>query len=184
MLKSPFDLAIYCWLIGRVGPRTIIEIGSKAGGSALWFADMLTAHGIDGSVVSVDLAPPSLVDPRIRFLAGDALDLRATLDDGFLAALPRPFLVTEDSAHTFDATIGVLRALDPSLAVGDRIVVEDGILAQFSDARYRRYEDGPNRAVAAFLAETGDRYAIDTEACDMFGTNYTWNPNGWLQRVA
>jgi cephalosporin hydroxylase len=36
-LKSPIDLAIYLRLIWDAKPRTIFEIGSKAGGSALFF---------------------------------------------------------------------------------------------------------------------------------------------------
>ena len=39
-LKSPFDLALYQMLVWTEKPRTIIEIGSNAGGSALWLADL------------------------------------------------------------------------------------------------------------------------------------------------
>jgi cephalosporin hydroxylase len=33
MLKNPFDLALYLLLLWRLKPRTVIEIGSKSGGS-------------------------------------------------------------------------------------------------------------------------------------------------------
>jgi cephalosporin hydroxylase len=184
MLKDPFDLAIYLRLIGELGPGTIVEIGSKAGGSALWFADMATAHGLDTRVVSVDLVRPALTDPRIRFLEGDARALGTTLTHELLDALPRPFLITEDSAHDLATTLATLRFFDAHLVVGDRIVVEDGIVSQLSGAAYLAYEDGPNRAVSQFLGETGDRYAVDDASCDMFGPNVTWNPNGYLKRVA
>jgi cephalosporin hydroxylase len=183
LLKDPFDLAIYLRLIGEMRPRTILEIGSKAGGSALWFADMATAHGLDVQVVSVDLRPPGLADPRIRFLEGDALDLAPTLA-GLLKELPHPILVSEDSAHDLPTTLATLRFVDTYLEAGDRIVVEDGIVAQLPGDAYQRYDDGPNRAVAAFLGETAGRYRIDTDACDTFGPNFTWNPNGYLVRVA
>jgi cephalosporin hydroxylase len=130
MLKDPFDLAIYLQLIGRLRPRTVIEVGSAAGGSAMWFADMLTAHGIEGEVVSVDRKPPQLADARVRFLRGDAIDLRASLQPDFFASLRHPLLVTEDSAHTLETTLAVLRFFDPYLAIGDYLVVEDGIVAQ------------------------------------------------------
>ena len=39
LLKNPFDLALYPLLLERARPRTLIEIGSYSGGSALWFAD-------------------------------------------------------------------------------------------------------------------------------------------------
>lgn len=35
MLKNPFDLALYLLLLRRLKPRTVIEIGSKSGGSGL-----------------------------------------------------------------------------------------------------------------------------------------------------
>jgi cephalosporin hydroxylase len=162
----------------------VIEIGARHGGSALWFADMLAAHGIEGRVISVDLQPPELVDHRIRFVAGDARDLDGALQAVLLRDLEHPWLVSEDSAHHFETTLAVLRFFDRHLHVGDHIVVEDGILRQFSGEHYRRYDDGPNRAVQAFLAETGGRYAVDEESCDLYGYNYTWNPNGYLVRVA
>jgi cephalosporin hydroxylase len=42
--KSPFDIALYLQLIGRVRPSTIIEVGTKYGGSALWFAGLRTCR--------------------------------------------------------------------------------------------------------------------------------------------
>ncbi|MGB6324645.1 MAG: CmcI family methyltransferase, partial [Methylocella sp.] len=39
--KNPFDLALYTRLLWDVKPRTLIEIGSCMGGSAIWFADQM-----------------------------------------------------------------------------------------------------------------------------------------------
>lgn len=181
MLKNPFDLAIYLRLVGRLRPRTVVEIGARAGGSALWFADMMAVHGIDGRVVSVDLEPPDLDDPRIRFLRGDALDLGATLTDERLGSLAQPLLVVEDSAHLYETTLAVLRFFDERLEPGEYLVVEDGVVAQLPQCA--RFEDGPNRAVARFLEERAGRWEIDTDCCDTFGRNVTWNPNGYLRRA-
>src|SRR5262245_50649460 len=67
--KCPFDLAIYMDVIWELRPRTIVEFGSNRGGSALWFADMLTAYQIEGAhVFSLDYHPvKDLTDPRITF---------------------------------------------------------------------------------------------------------------------
>ncbi|MGZ4383293.1 MAG: class I SAM-dependent methyltransferase [Gaiellaceae bacterium] len=181
-LKSPFDVSLYLQLIGRLAPRTIVEIGSREGGSALWFADLLAAHGIGGRVVSVDRDPPTLSDPRITFLRGDAENLGAVLTDDLLESLDHPLLVTEDSAHRFETTSAVLEFFHSCLLAGDYVVVEDGILADLPDARYREYENGPNRAVAAFLERHPESYAIDTDLCDRYGYNATWSPNAWLRR--
>lgn len=183
--KSPFDVVLYQELIDRLKPGTILEIGAKDGGSALWFADQQQAQLLEPRVLAVDLEnAPVFEDARITFLEGDALALEATLTPELLAGLPRPWLVVEDSAHTFEATLAVLRFFDAHLQPGDYVVVEDGVLADFPDPAYDRYADGPNRAVAAFLTgEEGGRYEIDTALCDHFGHNLTWSPNAWLRRT-
>lgn len=182
-LKSPFDAILYLQLIQQLRPRTIIEIGSKEGGSALWFADMLMLHGIEARVLTIDRQTPELVDPRITLLQGDANDLHAVLPDSLLRTLPHPFLISEDSAHTLETSLAVLHFFDRHLLTGDRIVIEDGVVDFLPESLYCQYENGPNRAVADFLKNSGDRYAIDHAFCDYFGTNVTYNPNGWLRRV-
>jgi cephalosporin hydroxylase len=183
-LKSPFDIGLYLQLIGQLQPRTVIEIGTKAGGSALWFSDQLRAHGIDGRVLSVDLEPPAAVDDeRVDFIRGDARDLGTALPQSLLTALPGPRLVIEDSAHSFETTLAVLEFFHRLLAPGDYVVVEDGIVSDLPGRRYRKYEDGPNPAVKHFLEKYPAAYAIDAELCDHYGYNATWSPNGWLRRV-
>jgi len=182
-LKSPFDICLYMQLISRLKPLTVIEIGTKFGGSALWFADMLTVHGLAGRVVTVDIKPQvQFIDHRITVKEGDARSLNDAITDDFMDSLPHPWLVIEDSAHSFETTLAVLRYFDPRLAPGDYIVVEDGVVSYLSGKRYRQYEDGPNLAIKQFLAANGERYLIDTELCDYFGYNVTYNPNAWLRR--
>src|SRR5207248_2403618 len=96
--KSPFDLALYLQLIASLRPRTVIEIGTHRGGSALWFADMLSAHRIeDPRVVSVDIEPVAeLADERLTFLRGDAKKLGEALPPELLASCARPWLVVDD----------------------------------------------------------------------------------------
>jgi cephalosporin hydroxylase len=183
-LKSPLDLVLYLQLIHRLGPRTIIEIGSKFGGSALWFADTLSAHGIDGRVVSIDLVSPERAgDARIDFRQGDVRCLDGCLPMTYLQSLKHPWLVVEDSAHHFETTLAALDFFDRELVSGDYIVIEDGVVDQLPELQYRSFDNGPNRAVAAFLARRSADYAIDVSLCDHFGYNVTYCPNGWLRRV-
>ncbi len=182
-LKDPFDIGLYLQLFSRLRPRSVIEIGTKFGGSALFFADMLTIHGANGRVISVDIeSKAEFSDPRITFITGDALDLGRSLPVSLLLSLQRPFLVVEDSSHLVETSTAVLEFFDKWLDPGDYIVVEDGILSQFSCNQSERYQDGPNRAVAAFLARHPGRYEIDKELCDHYGYNATFNPNAWLRR--
>lgn len=183
--KSPFDIALYLQLLSRLAPRTVIEIGTKYGGSARWFADMLTAQEVPNArVVSVDIEPAAgFADPRITFLQGDAKSLGAVLTPALLQRCPRPWLVIEDSSHHYAETAATLAFFHTHLQSGDYIVVEDGVVAQLTGRQYRQYLDGPNRGVADFLARHGACYAIDTDLCDRFGYNATYNPNGWLRRL-
>lgn len=184
--KSPFDIALYLQLLAKLRPKTVIEIGTKHGGSALWFADTLAAHEIAGArVISVDINPIArLNDPRITFLVGDAKELAAILGEALLHLLPRPWLVIDDSSHRYEDAMAVLAFFHRHLRLGDYIVIEDGIVSQFSSESYANYEDGPSRAVTDFLARHGAHYAIDETLCDFYGTNVTYNPNAWLQRIS
>ena len=102
-----------------------------------------------------------------------------------LAALPHPLLVVEDADHRPATTLAVLRFFDPWLQPGDYIAIEDGIVDDlFDPSAVASLDGGPRPAIAAFLAERGDDYAIDTSLCDAFGRNVTWNVNGYLQRTA
>ena len=184
-LKSPFDIGIYLQLLSRLTPRSVIEIGCKHGGSALWFADMMAAHGAENpQVVAVDIAPAvKFTDPRIVVHQGDAKALGVVLSVEALQALPHPWLVVEDSSHRYPESIAVLEFFDDWLQSGDYLVVEDGVVSHFQDGRYAAFEDGPNRAVRDFLTERPGRYEIDLELCDHYGRNVTYNPNGWLRRL-
>lgn len=182
--KSPFDVVLYLQLLGRLRPRTIIELGFKFGGSALWFADQQVAHGLPGRVVAVDLQPVGTVnDERIELHRGDVRALDKTLSERYLAQLPRPWLVVEDSAHTEDACLAVLEFFAPRLQSGEYLVIEDGVVASLPEARYRRFNEGPNRAIASFMERHPNVFEVDGTLCDHFGFNVTYNPNGWLQRL-
>ena len=181
-LKSPFDLALYLQLFSREVPRTVFEVGTRFGGSALWFADMMENHGVPARVITVDVEPPSdLADSRIMFLRGDANDLGAALRAEHLAA-PHPWLIVEDSSHMYAESTAVLHFFHPHLRSGDYVVIEDGVVAFMDPGKYGKYQNGPTRAVEDFTsAFTGD-YELDTGLCDHFGRNVTYNPNSWLRR--
>jgi cephalosporin hydroxylase len=179
MQKDPFDVALYSMLLWREKPRTIIEIGSRFGGSALWFADLLEVFGIDGRVHSIDVVPVDGVShARVTFHTGDARALGATLTPGLLATLPRPWLVIEDSDHQYLTCRNVLEFFAARLRPGEYLVVEDGILEDLG--RAAQYDGGPNRAIREFLAAHPGEYVIDTGMCDFFGPNFTFNTNGYL----
>lgn len=181
-LKNPIDLSLYTKLIWDLRPGSLIEIGSNRGGSALWFADHLTAVGLNCPVLSIDLQPPTdIADPRIEFMAGDAARLEECLSQDLLTRLAHPWLIIEDSSHLYSVTIATIRFLAGTMRTGDVLVVEDGVIDDLGLAD--AYDGGPNRAVAEFIAALPRTFRVMEEYCDTFGTNATYNPNGYLMRL-
>jgi cephalosporin hydroxylase len=181
MWKDPFDLAIYQLLLWREKPRTIIEIGTAAGGSALWLFDMAKVMGLATRVISIDLQGPVSTIPGLNLIRGDAHDLAQTLPEEWLAEQPRPLLVIEDSSHEPETTLAVLTFFDRFLAPGEMVVVEDGNADELYPGRHKR--GGPLAGVADFMSLHPGRYTRAGEYCDAFGKNVTWNPDGYWRRV-
>jgi len=182
MLKQPFEVALYMRLIWETKPGTIFEIGSSAGGAAVWMSDLLKTFGIDGQIVSIDLKPPAppYHPNNVAFLRGNAHDLAPTLPPAFLTQQPRPWLVIEDAEHHFKSTLAVMRFFDPLLQSGEYLVIEDAEIIHTGQDKER--EGGPARAIAEFLRDRGNAYEIDTRYCDQYGRNVTGNLNGYLRK--
>jgi len=181
--KNPFDLVLYLRLLEQVRPRTIIEFGTSEGGSAIWFSDQCAALGLDTQIHSFDLKRPSVQAHNVTFHEADAYKPSDTIQSALLHDLPHPWIVIEDSAHTFEACLAVMEFFAPFLQRGDYLVVEDGVVADLGGEQYAAFDDGPNRAVAEFLKRFNDRFEIDTDYCDFFGHNVTYCPNGWLKTL-
>lgn len=182
MQKHPVEIALYMRLLWAVKPATIIEIGSLAGGAAVWMGDLLKTFAIDGRVISVDLQPPtpSNAPPNVKFLRGDANNLGATLDPEFLVSLPRPWLIIEDASHDYATTLEVLRFFDPLLRPGEYMIVEDAAIPEIGQDSW--HGGGAARAIAQFLHDRHSDYEIDAAYCDYYGRNVTGNPNGYLRK--
>ena len=156
LFKTVYDFALYPMLIWELQPKTILELGSGTGASAVWMGDLLQAFGIRGQVVSLDLRPPEISHPRVRFIGGDCERIDEALPVMELIGLGHPWLVLED-AHV--NVLGVLRHLHPQIRRGDYLVVEDSSIK--------------SQALARFFAETPGAYKMDTRYTDFFGQNAT-----------
>lgn len=181
-LKSPLDMAIYLRLIDENKPATLIEVGSKAGGSALLFRDIGRMLELPLQVISIDLQPPDVHFDGVRFLQGDVQALAPVFQSNALYELPRPWLVIEDSAHTAQGCRAALEFFASNLREGEWLVMEDGVLTDLGMSD--RYAGGPNAAIAQFFGQHLGVFEIGAQYCDMFGVNATYNPNGYLRRTA
>jgi cephalosporin hydroxylase len=177
--KNPLDAWIYQELIVAHRPDVIVEVGNRFGGGTLYLAHLCDLLG-HGRVVGVDVRHQDLAEavrqhPRITLLEGDAVarfeDVRA------LCAGSQRVVVIEDSSHTFDNTLAVLRVYSTLLRAGDLFIVEDTICHHGLDVGP---DPGPYEAVAAFVQEN-PRFVIDRSRERFL---VTWNPTGFLNCVA
>jgi cephalosporin hydroxylase len=185
LVKDPFDFALYPLLLWRLQPGTIVEVGSKAGGSALYFGDLLSSFGVAGHVHSYDVFRVEGVEhPGVTFHRGNGQRLEEVITPDSVAGWARPLLIVEDADHSYETSIAVLRFFDPHLEPGDWIVIEDGNLSDLYPTLYPNGTSGPHLALREFLASAEGRYRMATELCDFFAYNATANSNGFLERVA
>lgn len=177
-LKNPMDFWVYQEVISAMRPDVIIEIGNNWGGSTYAFAHLLDLLG-HGRLIGIDINQSKIPDvvrnhPRITLLEGDAVQ-RFPDVDALIGAGER-VLVMEDSSHTFDNTLAVLRTYGRFTRVGDYFIVEDSICHHGLDVGPN---PGPYEAIEAFIAENPS-FQIDRE---MESFVITWNPKGFLKRV-
>jgi cephalosporin hydroxylase len=176
--KLPTDAWIYQEIIHQTRPDVIVEIGNKFGGSALMLAHLCDALG-HGEIIGVDLDHSRVHQvvfqhPRISWIDGHAVEsfpvVREAIGDG------KRVLVIEDSAHTYDVTLGVLKLYSGLQQPGDYLIIEDTIINH--GLHRSKLAKGPMEAVDAFLA-SGAPYEMDRSRERYI---LTWNPRGYLRR--
>jgi len=75
VIKQPTDMVQYQEVIWDTKPRWIVETGTKYGGSAVFFQDMLDLVGEGGQVITIDIDPQvAKPDPRIMYITGSSTE--------------------------------------------------------------------------------------------------------------
>jgi cephalosporin hydroxylase len=156
LMKNVFDFAMYPALIAEIQPKTIFEIGSGLGASAVWFADNLSMCGVEGHVHSVDKVRVERDYPGVRFYQGDCSAPASIFDLRLLREEPHPWLVVEDAHQNVGQ---VLEHVCAFMQPGDYLVVEDS--------------DVKRETLRAFTSRHPGEYLIDTRFTDYFGRNAT-----------
>jgi cephalosporin hydroxylase len=184
ILKNPLDCWIYQEIIWEVRPDVVVEIGSLAGGSTLFFCNILDFLG-HGQVVSVDKDRSRYQAKHARLLdiTGDCAD-PTVVDQVRAICQQRRTLVIHDADHTKQAVLRDLRTYAELVAVGSYFIVEDGIVDVFGGRSSKRLRwdnrPGPLAAIHEFLRED-DRFIVDKERERYL---ITGNPCGFLKRVS
>lgn len=177
-LKNPLDHWVYQELIYENQPDIIIEIGNANGGSTLSLAHFCDLLG-RGKVIGLDISHQEIPDSvknhcRITLIEGDACQCFTEVEK--LISSNDRVLIIEDSAHTYENTLNILRTYSVLLKAGDYFIVEDSICHHGLSVGP---DPGPYEAIEAFLKENGD-FVIDRNRESFL---ITWNPKGYLRRT-
>jgi cephalosporin hydroxylase len=177
--KVPLDLWVYQELVWEQRPDLIIETGTAHGGSALYLATLCEAVG-RGQVISVDIGhwPDRPAHPRLTYLTASSTDPLLVAQVAERAEGAGCVLVVLDSDHCRDHVLAELRAYAPMVTPGGYLVVEDTTVN--GHPVNRSFGPGPMEAVRAFLAERDD-FEVDRSREKFL---LTFNPGGWLRRLA
>jgi cephalosporin hydroxylase len=132
-----------------------------------------------GNIIGLDITHELLSDiarqhPRITWIEGDACASYGQVKE--LINDQDQVLVIEDSAHTYENTLNVLRTYGPLVRPGGYFIVEDGICHHGLEIGPK---PGPYEAIEAFIAENPG-FVVDRSKEDFL---ITWNPKGFLRRV-
>lgn len=183
MQMHPIDMALYTKLLWELKPRSIIELGTKYGGGAIWFGDMMKLYQLPCVVTSIDITRPEKpwhCPDNVVFVQGDEGNLGPL--KAMFAELPHPWLIVNDASHVGPIILRGMNFLHQFLQSGDYMVIEDGFLAEAGEYGKER-KGGPPLAISQFLATYPKDYAVDIRYCDFYGYNATPNANGWLRRL-
>jgi cephalosporin hydroxylase len=155
LMKTAFDYALYPLLLQELKPRTIFEIGSGSGASAIWLADQMKALDLPCQIHSVDIFLAKPTHPQVAFYQGDCNQPDRLFNVELLKSSPHPWLVIEDAHHNVAA---VLEYMHGFMQRGDYLVVEDSEVKR---------DD-----LMQFTTAHAD-YKVDTQFTDAFGRNAT-----------
>ena len=156
LFKTVYDFSIYSMMLWDIRPKTVIELGSGMGSSAVWMADLLKTFNIKSHIYSIDLNKPDLHYDGITFLQGDCLKVETVFPRELLETAPHPWLLIED-AHV--NVCGVLTHFHQFFTAGDYVVVEDS--------------GSKHEEIGKFLIPRSGCYKVDTRYTDFFGRNAT-----------
>lgn len=191
LMKDPLSLSMYQNLFQEVSFRTIFELGSYEGASALWMDDIQKTLGKSCEIYSFDI-DLSLIHEKckniknIHFLKLDATKITQNLDHEFINKCPKPWLVIED-CHV--NVVNTLSFFAKYSTTGDYFIVEDTnplgpaspeVIAD--DGMYKVFGNKKYDEVSTFI-QLFPKFKVDTKYCDHYGYNSSWQWNSVLVNI-
>ena len=194
ILKTTYDLVVYYQLFSYLKPKTIIEMGTFTGASALWYADSLSSLGLDAQIYTVDIDPTLVSEEtkqklpdNVTLIEGDFNKIADLFPPAMLQSFPHPWLVIEDG-HYFET---VVTYLNDYMVTGDYLVAEDTeprIPAHWGlytmDDEIEPWGTEKLSTLKKFVKGTGRQYMVDTFFTDYYGYNSNWHWHGFLRKCS
>lgn len=196
ILKTTYDMVVYYQLFSDLKPKTILEMGTFTGASALWFADSIKSLGLDTQIYTVDYDPTLVsesmkrkIPDNVKLIEGDLNKIAEVFPPEMLKSLPHPWLVIEDSHNVFST---ITSYLNDFIAVGDYLIIEDTEPRIVNEVKiYNNIDDAETQQawgtdklelVKNFVKSTGKQYMVDTFYTDYYGYNSNWHWHGFLRK--
>lgn len=176
-IKCPFDYVMYQMILEEVKPNLVVEIGTFNGGGALYISDIISRWG--GIVHTIDIESKEL-DPLVTNNPNIVL-----FKDGYqgydisLAKKFNKILVIDDGSHYYHDVKDAFNKFNELVSLNSYYIVEDSVI-YFEDPN--SHGGGPIKAIEEIIQENTD-FEIDRYWCDFFGTNATFNTDGYLKKT-
>jgi len=176
--KCPMDMWMYQEIMFNLKTDLIIETGTYAGGSALFFAQMFDLMG-RGKIISIDIQDfkgrPE--HPRIEYITGSSIDpdIIAKLQPAVDAA--ESVWVILDADHHAPFKLKELELYSPMVSVNSYIIAEDSCFDEYP--AWPEYGPGPAAAITEFIS-MNDNFEID-RSLEHHMISYA--PRGFLKRI-
>jgi cephalosporin hydroxylase len=180
--KCPLDMWVVQEILFETRPDLIIEVGTSAGGSALFMAQMCEVMGT-GNVVTIDINQPVHLrrHDRLTYVKGDVLDhdtrnLVAKIVDSVPVKPPRVMLILDDDHHEEHVTKELEMYCD-LVSPGCYLIVEDTNIN--GHPVFPEFGPGPAEALVPFL-EKHKEFAPDYSRQKFL---MSCHPGGYLRRL-
>ncbi|RFD27133.1 rhamnosyl O-methyltransferase [Mycobacterium uberis] len=182
--KSVSDMWNYQEILADLKPSLVIEFGTRYGGSAVFFANIMRQIGQPFKVLSVDVShkmldPAARREPDVLFIeSSSTAPAIAKQIQSLKEEYPGKIFAILDSDHSMHHVLEEMKLLRPLLSSGDYVVVEDAnvnghpVLPLFGP--------GPYEAIEAYEREFLGDYKHDEARERKFG--FTFATNGFLIR--
>ena len=187
-LQYPTDNWAIQEIITEIKPDFIVETGTNAGGTALFYATILEMLNGKGRILTVNVEEhdPRVLNlavwrKRVEFLRGSSVssDVFEKIKNKVRG---HKVLVTLDSLHTKDHVLKEIQLYSELVSLNSYLIVQDTQLMghPIPLAIYSHEgKEGPFEAVQEFLANN-DKFVIDHSRERFL---LTANPSGFLKRV-